>query len=197
MNYTKNDETLEALEQYIKENLKESRYDHSLGVEEMAVKLADIYGADREKAAFAGRYHDIAKCFDQKKMDSYILKYDLPEELIGNTALAHSKVGAAILEYEFGVKDPEILGAVKYHTTAKANMTLLEEIAFVADVVEKNRTYPDLEYYQELACRDLDQCTLEILEYTISSLTDNFKTVHRDTVEAYKYIKERIRSRND
>ena len=64
-----------ALERFMKENLKESRYRHSLGVEKMAVKLADIYGADADKAAFTGRYHDIAKCFDEKTMDENIKRY--------------------------------------------------------------------------------------------------------------------------
>jgi HD superfamily phosphohydrolase YqeK len=67
------------LEEFIRTHLKESRYRHSLGVEEMAVKLAHIHGADAEKAAFAGRYHDLAKNFDDETMDSYIRKYGLPE----------------------------------------------------------------------------------------------------------------------
>lgn len=185
----------DALERYMKENLKESRYRHSLGVEETAVKLAGIYGADVEKARFAGRYHDIAKCFDIDTMDGYIRKYGLDEDLIGNPALAHSKVGAAILEHEFDVTDSDILDAVKYHTTARKDMSLLEQITYVSDVVEPSRTYPDLKYYQDLAARDLDQCTLEILEYTISDLTDKFRPIDKDTTEAYKFIKERISNR--
>ena len=178
----------EALERFMKENLKESRYRHSLGVEAMAVKLAD-----RDKAAFAGRYHDIAKCFSQEVMDGYIRKYGLDEELLGNNALAHSKVGAAILEHEFGVSDEDILNAVRYHTTARKGMSLLEQITYVADVVEDNRTYSDLKHYQDLAAEDLDMCTLEILEYTVSSLADRYRSVGGDTMEAYRYYKERVR----
>ena len=181
-----------ALERFMKENLKESRYRHSLGVEKMAVKLADIYGADADKAAFTGRYHDIAKCFDQKTMDENIKRYSLDERLLGNPALAHSKVGAAILEHEFGVSDEDILNAVKYHTTARKDMSLLEQITYVADVVEENRTYPDLKYYQDLAAKDLDQCTLEILEYTISDLTDKYRQIDKDTLRAYNYIKHKL-----
>lgn len=181
-----------ALERFMKENLKESRYRHSLGVEKMAVKLADIYGADADKAAFTGRYHDIAKCFDQKTMDENIKRYSLDESLLGNPALAHSKVGAAILEHEFGVTDEDILNAVKYHTTARKDMSLLEQITYVADVVEENRTYPDLKYYQDLAAKDLDQCTLEILEYTISDLTDKYRQIDKDTLRAYNYIKHKL-----
>ena len=118
----------EALERFLKTNLKESRYRHSLGVEEMAVRLAGLHGGDPEKAAFAGRYHDIAKNFDRERMDGCIRKYGLDEKLIGNNALAHSKVGAAILEHEFGITDEDVLNAVRFHTTARRGMSLLEQL---------------------------------------------------------------------
>ena len=183
----------ESLEEFIQANLKESRYMHSLGVEEMAVRLARLHGADSEKAAFAGRYHDLAKNFDEETMDAYIRKYGLPEYLIGNNALAHSKVGAAILENEFGVTDKEILDSVRYHTTARKDMTLLDEVIFVADVVEDNRTYSDLEYYQDLAYRDLDRACLEILEYTIGSLTAKGRVIDKDTLEARDWVLQKIK----
>ena len=183
----------ESLEEFIKTNLKESRYRHSMGVEEMAVRLARLHGADSEKAAFAGRYHDLAKNFDEETMDAYIRKYGLPEYLIGNNALAHSKVGAAILENEFGVTDKEILDSVRYHTTARKDMTLLDEVIFVADVVEDNRTYSDLEYYQDLAYRDLDRACLEILEYTIGSLTAKGRVIDKDTIEARDWVLQKIK----
>ena len=183
----------ESLEEFIKANLKESRYRHSMGVEEMAVRLARMHGADSEKAAFAGRYHDLAKNFDEETMDAYIRKYGLPEYLIGNNALAHSKVGAAILENEFGVTDREILDSVRYHTTARKDMTLLDEVIFVADVVEDNRTYSDLDYYQDLAYRDLDRACLEILEYTIGSLTAKGKVIDKDTLEARDWVIQKIK----
>lgn len=178
----------EALEEFMKLNLKDTRYRHSLGVEKMAVKLAQIHGADIEKAAFAGRYHDIAKNLSPEEMDERIIRYGLPVGLLGNNALAHSKVGAAILEHEFGVTDKEVLDAVRYHTTAKSDMPLMTELIFVADVVEDNRTYHDLPYYQDLACKDLDRAAEEILEYTINDLKVKGRDIHRDTLEAYDYL---------
>jgi predicted HD superfamily hydrolase involved in NAD metabolism len=180
---------IDALESCMEDSLKQSRYDHSLRVQDMAIRLAERYGADIEKASFAGRYHDIAKCFDPAKMDEHIRRYGLPEELLGNPALAHSKVGAAILEHEFGVTDQEILDSVRYHTTARAGMTLLDEVIYVADVVEDGRTYPDLRYYQDLAFSDIDQCALEILEYTINDVRSKGRALDRDTSEARDHIK--------
>ena len=159
----------------------------------MAVRLAEMHGADTDKAAFAGRYHDLAKNFDNETMDAYIRKYDLPEYLLGNNALAHSKVAAAILENEFGVDDEDVLNAVRYHTTARKDMSILEETIFVADVVEDNRTYSDLDYYQQLAYRDLDQACLEILEYTIRSLTTKEKEIDKDTLEARDWVLNKIK----
>ena len=174
-------------------NLKESRYRHSLGVEEMAVRLAGLHGGDPEKAAFAGRYHDIAKNFDRERMDECIRKYGLDEKLIGNNALAHSKVGAAILKHEFGITDEDVLNAVRFHTTARRGMSLLEQLVFVADVVEDNRTYSDLKYYQDLAYRDLDRASLEILEYTCGDLTEKGREIDRDTIEARDWLREIIK----
>ena len=195
MVYTGSYALLQDLEHFMKTNLKESRYRHSLGVEEMAVRLADIHGADRDKAAFAGRYHDIAKCFDQDTMDACIKKYGLPEELLGNNALAHSKVGASLLACEFGVTDEDILNAVRYHTTSRRGMSLLEEVVFVADVVEDNRTYHDLKYYQDLAYRDLDRACIEILEYTAGDLKQKGRQIHIDTLEGLASLLEKEKSR--
>ena len=180
----------------MKDNLKESRYRHSLGVEEMAVRLAKIWSEDTEKARFAGRYHDIAKNFDQERMDSFIRKYGLPEELIGNNALAHSKVAAEILKNEFGVDDEDILNAVRYHTTGRSGMSLLEELVFVADAVEDNRTYNDLKYYQNLAETDLDRACFEILEYTIWFLESKERKIHNDTIEARDWVWKKIKGDN-
>lgn len=175
------------------ENEKESRYRHSLGVEDMAVRLAGVWGADADKARFAGRYHDIAKNFDEARMDGCIRKYGLPEELLGNNALAHSKVAAAILEHEFGVDDEDILNAVRYHTTGRSDMSLLEELIFVADAVEDNRTYNDLKYYQDLAVTDLDRACFEILEFTIWFLETKEREIHKDTIEARDWVWKRIK----
>ena len=178
------------------ENEKESRYRHSLGVEDMAVRLAKTWGADIEKARFAGRYHDIAKNFDEERMDCCIKKYGLPEELLGNNALAHSKVAAAILQNEFGVDDEDILNAVRYHTTGRSGMSLLEELVFVADAVEDNRTYNDLKYYQQLAETDLDRACFEILEFTIWFLESKERDIHKDTIEARDWVWKKIKGDN-
>lgn len=182
----------EELEAFMKARLKPSRYTHSLGVEVMAERLAAIHGADVEKAAFAGRYHDIAKCFTQDEMNECVRKYGLPEMYIDNNPLAHSKVAAEILRDEFGVTDEEVLNAVRSHTTGRAGMSLLEEIVYVADAIEDNRNYEGLEELQNQAARDLDRACLFIMDWTLESLEKKGREPDRDTVEAREYILQRI-----
>ena len=186
----------DKLEQFMKDNLKPSRYTHSLGVEKMATHLAKIYNADVEKAAFAGRYHDIAKCFDQDKMDEYIKKYDIPEKYLGNIALAHSKVAAAILENEYGVDDQDILNAVKSHTTGRVGMSLLEEIVYVSDAIEENRNYPELKMLQDESEKDLDKTCLYVMDFAVQMILEKGRELDSDTLEAREYIKEKIRRKN-
>ena len=187
---TKTDE----LEAFMKAHLKPSRYTHSLGVEVMAERLAAIHGADVDKAAFAGRYHDIAKCFTQDEMNDCVRKYGLPEMYIDNNPLAHSKVAAEILKDQFGVTDEEVLNAVRSHTTGRAGMSLLEEIVYVADAIEDNRSYEGLAELQAQAAADLDGACLFIMDWTLESLKKKGREPDRDTVEARNYISERIRN---
>lgn len=179
----------------MKAHLKPSRYTHSLGVEVMAERLAAIHGADVEKAAFAGRYHDIAKCFTQDEMNEYVRKFGLPEMYIDNNPLAHSKVAAEILRTEFGVTDEDVLNAVRSHTTGRKDMSLLEEIVYVSDAIEDNRNYEGLQELQEQAARDLDGACLFIMDWTLESLAGKGRTPDADTVEARDFIQKRIENR--
>jgi len=180
----------------MKHNLKEKRYIHSLGVEKMARYLASVHGADEEKAAFAGRYHDIAKCFSDEMENRYIREYGISEKFANSNALAHSKVAAEILKNEFGVDNEEVLDAVRSHTTGRRGMSLLEEIVYVADAIEENRNYPGLRALQQQAAEDLDGACLFIMDYTIDTIKKKGRTLDADTIEAREFICSRIRSTN-
>lgn len=179
----------------MKSHLKPSRYTHSLGVEVMAERLAGLHGADTEKAAFAGRYHDIAKCFTQDEMNDCVMRYGLPDMYLNNNPLAHSKVAAEILHHEFGVTDEDVLNAVRSHTTGRKGMSLLEEIVYVADAIEDNRNYEGLKELQEQAANDLDGACMFIMDWTLESLERKGRVPDRDTVEAREYIFERINNK--
>ena len=186
----------DKLESFMKEELNEKRYIHSLGVEKMAVHLAEIHGEDTEKAGFAGRYHDIAKCFCAERMDEYVRKYNLPDEYLGNPALAHSKVAAEILANEYGVCDEDLLNAVRSHTTGRAGMSLLEEIVYVADAIEDNRAYPSLKTLQKLAETDLDGCCIIILDFTVDMVKAKSREVDKTTLDARDYMLKKINEKD-
>lgn len=192
MDYTKTDE----IQEYLRNVLNDRRYRHSLGVAKMSLHLAKIYGADEVKANYTGLVHDIAKCYPVEEMNRLIRKYGISEKYIDHPALAHSKVGAAILEREFGVDDPDILNAVSYHTTGRRDMSLLEEIIYVADAIEQNRKYEGVFRLQQLARFDMDEVCLEILEYCIRNLRFRGEEIDRDTLEAYAYMRHKIESGN-
>lgn len=181
-----------ALEEYLKKNLTPVRYKHSLSVEKMAGKLARIHGADPDKAEFAGRYHDIAKCFSIEKANKLVIEYGLPKKYLNNTALSHSKIAAEILSHEFGVTDEDILNAVRSHTTGRAGMSLLEEIVYVADAIEENRNYSELLELQQTAYSDLDAACFEIINFAMQMVKDKGKAIDEDTIKARKFIKKRL-----
>ncbi len=188
---------IKELNKYLKANLKPSRYRHSLGVVDMAVRLAEIYGADVEKARIAALAHDIAKCLTPEESNRLVRYYGLPEKYFNNQPIAHSKIGARMLESEFGLQDPEILLAVSYHTTGKSGMTLLEEIIYVSDAIEVNRTYEDAPRLRKLAEEDLHEACREVVEFSLVSLRERGREIDSDTLEADTYIRNILLQRGE
>lgn len=162
------------VEQYIRKNglyqdarieklktaLTPARFRHTLGVEEMAIRLAKRFDADADKAAEAALFHDCAKCaYSQEEMVRICEEAGLTlEENERDIAqIMHAPAGAVIARREYGVTDPEVLEAIRWHTTGRAGLSKLEKIVFLADAIEQYRKpYPGLEKIRELAKKDLD-----------------------------------------
>jgi len=154
-------------EEKLKGLMDEKRFIHSLGVRDMAVKLAKIHGADEKKAEIAGLLHDNAKRMDNQVKRCEELMAEVDEIEIKNPVLLHAKLGAETAKCIFGICDKEIVEAIKWHTIGKKGMSLLEKIVFVADLVEENRTFPDAKPLRELALVDLDRALHECVKSTI------------------------------
>jgi len=169
----------------LKESLSEERYKHSLNVMEEAVKLAERYGADTEKAKTAGLLHDCAKDLAKGKEEEFIKKYGIETDDIQRRshALIHSILGMYIARDEYGVSDEEILSAICWHTTGKAGMTLLEKIIFVADYIEPGRNFEIAKKARIVAYEDLDKCVLLCADSTILYLMERGKLIHPYTLE--------------
>lgn len=180
----------EEILQYLKENLKESRYEHTLGVVNTAKALAKINGVEEEKAELAALIHDSAKNMHinsmKKMLEENFEQIDYIEEK--TPQLLHGKVAAIIGKNIMGIEDEEILSAAAYHTTGKGNMTLLEKIIYIADYIEPNRVYPGVEELRKLTFEDLDKGVIVGLNNTINYILKQGGLIHPNTIEARNYL---------
>ena len=172
----------------IKPFLSEKRYRHSLAVAEEAVHLAKKYGADEEKAYTAGILHDIMKDMPPEEQLKRMTRYDivLTEVERSGQKLWHAMLGAAYVEQELHIEDQDILNAIRYHTTGRAHMTLLEKVLFVADFTSSDRDYPGVEEIRKAARKSLLAAMLSGMTYTIPGLgSERRLAIHPDTIAAY------------
>lgn len=174
----------------LKTMLKEDRFLHSLGVRDTAVKLAKIYGADEKKAETAGLLHDNAKNMDDPYERCHDLEVELDEFEQKNPALVHAKLGAETAKCEFGISDAEIVSAIRWHTVGKPDMTLLEKIIFVADLIEPNRKFPDIDEIRKIAEKNIDDALYACVEATINVNKMRGFPIHPN---AYKIISKKIK----
>ena len=179
------------IRQLLRSRLDDYRYIHSLGVADSARDLAKIYGADEEKAYFAGLLHDIAKNTPKNEQLALMEKggINLTNAEKNNPALWHAMAGECYLRLEMGITDPEILGSVRYHTTGKEGMTLLEKIIYVADYISAERNYPDVDVMRDLSLNhSLEKASLYSLIYTFNKQTKLQGIIHPDSVEYYNEL---------
>ncbi len=183
------------LKRDLKKNMDESRYEHTLGVMYTSAALAMRYECDLGKALLAGLMHDCAKCMPNAKKLKMAEKHGLEITEIEqkNPFMLHAKVGALLAEKKYDIEDPEVLSAIRWHTTGKPNMTLLEKIVYVADYIEPKRDKaPNLKEIRKLAFVDLDQALLKILEDTLNYLGDSPAEVDTMTKATYDFYKNQL-----
>ena len=170
--------------------LKHRRIPHVLGTEQEAIRLAERYGADVEKARVAALLHDCTKKLDMPAQLALCGQYGIALDELEQKALKllHSKTGAAIARDVFGVDD-EVYSAIWYHTTGHADMTTLEKIIYLADYIEPSRDFPGVDTLRKVCYEDLDKGLLLGLEMTIEEMTAMGNPVHRATVEARDWLK--------
>lgn len=180
----------------LRKDLKPSRLKHTIGVRDEAVMLANIYGCSIESANIAALLHDCAKYLgkDEKKQMLLSQGIDILPCEEENDELLHGKAGAVLAKEKYGIDDEDIYNAIFYHTTGRPGMSLLEQIIFVSDYIEINRTHSDkLPLYREMVKEDLNKCTAHILQDTLEYLSLCEKNsgliispLTKDTFEFYK-----------
>lgn len=175
----------------LKERLVEKRYIHSLNVADSALELAQKYGADKEKAYFAGLVHDIMKNASDEEQLQIMEKGGiiLTRTEKENKKLWHAMAGECYLRAEMGITDEDILNAVRYHTTGRAGMSLLEKVVYIADYISAERDYEDVDVMRDLSLNaGLDEAALYALKYSFRSLSEKGKLIHTDSVEYYNEL---------
>ena len=174
----------------LESELAYGRFVHTMNVASTAASLAMCYDFDVDKAETAGLLHDCAKCMNLGKMLKICEKAGLELSDIekNSGSLLHSKAGAELAQFRYGVKDEDILNAIRYHTTGRPGMSLLEKIIFTADYIEPGRdSAPNLPVVRKLAFESIDDCVLQILRDTLSGTTG--AEVDPMTQKTYEYYR--------
>lgn len=181
----------------LRDRLSPQRLQHSLDVADAARELAQTYGSDPDKAYITGLLHDYAKGMSGTELlaiaGKELLLEDETENLVPD--LLHAKVGAYLLKTELGINDPEILQAVKVHTLGSLDMSLLDKIIFLADMVEPGRDYPGMERLQCLAGRDIDRAMLFALDSTIRYCLEQNRILHPRTIKVRNKFLDNIKEK--
>ena len=192
MSYTKID--MESLFRWLKDNLSEKRYIHSIGTAECARDLAIKFGLDSEKAYMAGLLHDCAKCFSNEKLLEIINNnLNVQKVELMNYKTLHAPVSAFIAKNNFGVEDNEILSAIRWHTLGKIDMTDFEKIIFLADKIEPKTR--DKDYLDDVSGyldeeNGLNKAMLKCYKETIKSLVKRDLKICPVTIDIYNNLED-------
>lgn len=170
--------------EYIAKNIPEKRKYHIAGVILTAISLAKKLGADEKKAELSALLHDVAKYENLANFPGFSLPSETPKDIV------HQYLGEYIAKTVLEVSDNEVLTAIKYHTTGRPNMSLLEKIIYVADIIEPSRKFLGVEELREEIKKDFffgfKVCLEEIVEFLLKTGTE----VYPLTLDALNYYKE-------
>ncbi|MFV9510979.1 bis(5'-nucleosyl)-tetraphosphatase (symmetrical) YqeK [Tepidibacillus sp. LV47] len=177
---------LEYLKAELNKEVTEHRYIHSLGVADTAKQLAARYGADPLKAEIAGILHDFTKFWPKEKLAQYIRQYqELAQDLLDyNAELWHGPVASIVIQERFAIHDEEVIMAIRYHTSGREQMSLLEKVVCLADYIEPSRQFPGVEEIREMAKSNLDEALRMAFDGTIQLLIKKKMKIYPLTVKA-------------
>jgi len=183
------------LEAKLRSYISEKRLTHSRGTMETAVRLAEYYGSDAEKARLAGLLHDVARDMPLSRLEMALGR---GVEGIGvpfrTVSLLHAPAGSIVARSDFGVEEPDVLRSIEVHTTGHPSMTLLNKIIFIADFIEPGRSFRGVQTARRLAFRSLDRTVAYILGFTLRSLLMRNLPILEVTCRAYNAYSVRVKN---
>ena len=191
--------TINTIIDTLKREIDSYRFNHSLNVMETAEALARQYGADIHKARLAGILHDCGKNYNGEEARRFVKRigYQADEVEIRLPKLLHGIIGEYLAKEMYGVTDEEVLGAIRWHTTGKAGMNLLEKIIYIADYIEPLRSFDGIETMRRIAFEDLERCIVYCSESTIKFILKKGVLLHKNTVDTRNYSLMLIKDRNE
>ncbi|OMD57077.1 bis(5'-nucleosyl)-tetraphosphatase (symmetrical) YqeK [Paenibacillus odorifer] len=175
----------ESLIEAVSAQMPDKRWKHTLGVMETSIQLAKQYGADPERAETAAILHDVAKYWPVERMKEIIEQNQLNLDLlVYDKQMWHSEVGAFVAEKDYGITDPDIINAIRFHTSGREDMSLLEKIVCLADYIEPGRDFPGVDKIREKAQVSLEEGLVAGFDSTISLLLEKRRVIFPLTVLA-------------
>ena len=175
-----------ALSRRLKSALKVARFAHTKGVVKTADRLARKHGVDPARARLAAWLHDCGKALDREAMQPLLRRARLDVQERALPALWHAPVGALLALRDYGLKDAEILRAIRFHSTGAPDQTRLQKLLFVADYIEPGRPlWDELPALRRLALKDLDAAWGQVLKHKLLDLLQRQRPLHPRSLAAY------------
>ena len=173
---------IKEIETDLSNKLSKKRFIHTLGVVNSAMYLAQKYGANIENAHLAALLHDCAKEIPLLEMHDLVADLPCDQDMLHSGALLHGLAGMVLANTQYGVTNPDILEAIRVHTTGKENMSKLDKIIFLADYIEPNRKFPGVNDIRLAAEQSLDAGVLCGFDMTIRHLIDRGDSIYPLTI---------------
>ena len=182
-------EDIELLKEEIKERLSEKRFLHSVSVMDMCEKLAKKYNCDVKRARLVGLVHDMTKEMTDEEMLEYAKKNNIAitETERNIPQILHGKIASDLAKKKYDFDD-EMCEAIKYHTTGKENMTLLQKVLFVSDKIDETRKYEGVEELRKLAFENLDEAIIKNIDETLKINIDKRKVILEESIKTRNYL---------
>ncbi len=179
----------EEIKSLLKSRLSKKRYIHSVNVAQQAKILAKINYFDEDKSYLAGLLHDVCKEIPPKEQEAYVLSslMDVDEVEKKSRPLWHAIAGAEFIRVHYGIDDEDILNSIRYHTVARAGMSTLEKIIYLADLTSADRSYKDIAQIRKICEKNLDEGMIYALKFSITDSVSKSNTIPQCTIKAYNY----------
>ncbi|MFS0575289.1 bis(5'-nucleosyl)-tetraphosphatase (symmetrical) YqeK [Sporosarcina sp. 179-K 3D1 HS] len=177
---------LERIKREVATRLSNDRYEHVLRVVSIAKILGERFGLPLEQVEAAALLHDVAKCMEKGQLQAILEEEEVDPRLFSfHPELWHAPAGTVLARDEYGIRDEDILNAIRYHTTGRAQMSPLEKLIYVADMIEMGRNFPGVDDLREAAKGSLDVAMSACIIHSIRFLANKGVPIFPDSIDCY------------